>query len=71
MSVAGKGNFPVPAWLLCHAQQVVNSPEGKSMLCGRKREQSLNHICCVFFSVMSSFAIFGGFFVFLFLNLGN
>lgn len=51
-------SFGCLAAVLDRAQQMVNSPKGKRMLCGRKREQSLNHICCVFFSAMSSFAIF-------------
>lgn len=69
----GEGNFPVPAalaaWLPCHAQQVVGSPEGKRMLCERKREQSLNHICCVFLFCHVKFCYLC-FFLFLF-YLGN
>lgn len=68
-----EGNFPVPAalaaWLPCHAQQVVDSPERKRMLCERKREQSLNHICCVFLFCRVKFCYLC-FFLFLF-YLGN
>lgn len=54
-SCSGTGGVP--------RKRMLYRPEEKRVACGRKRhpyrEQSLNHICNVFYSVVSIFAILG------------